>query len=270
MSEHYSNHHYPHHHYPKSYAVVIPAYNESATIREVAKKALRHAPLVIVVDDGSSDDTAAQLQGLDVEVLRNKTNSGKGGSIWRGLYHAINKGADAVFTLDGDGQHDPNDIPDLLNEARINPHAMIIGARLLNRENAPKARLFANNFADFWVSWAAGQFVQDSQSGFRLYPKSLIENVKVGISRKHSFVFESEIAIEAGRLGHKIICCPIVSQYHDNARPSHFKASSDITKIVLMITWKLVSRGTYAHGLVRSLVQRARYQRLKKASQVNT
>jgi len=256
--------------YPKSHAVVIPAYNERATIREVAQKALQHAPLVIVVDDGSTDGTAAQLQGLPVEVLRNEANMGKGGTVWRGLHHAIGKGAEAVFTLDGDGQHDPSDIPDMLNEARINPHAMIIGARLLNRENAPKGRLFANNFADFWVSWAAGQFVQDSQSGFRLYPKSLVENVKVGISRKHSFVFESEIAIEAGRRGHKIICHPIVSQYHENARPSHFKAGSDITKIVLMITWKLVSRGTYAHGLVRSLVQRARYQRLKKATEVNT
>ena len=261
---------HPNQHYPKSYAVVIPAYNESATIRQVAQKTLQHAPLVIVVDDGSNDGTAAQLEGMAVEVLRNETNIGKGGSIWRGLHHAISKGAEAVFTLDGDGQHDPNDIPDLLNEARINPHAMIIGARLLNRENAPKGRLFANNFADFWVSWAAGQFVQDSQSGFRLYPKSLIENVKVGTHRSRSFVFESEIAIEAGRRGHKIICYPIVSQYHENARPSHFKAGADITKIVLMITWKLVSRGTYAHGLVRSLVQRAKHQKMKKTSQANT
>lgn len=257
------------HQYPKTYAVVIPAYNEAATIRRVAQKALQHASLVIVVDDGSSDDTAAQLEGMAVEVLRNEANMGKGGSLWRGLQHAINKGAEAVFTLDGDGQHDPGDIPDLLNEARINPHAVVIGARLLNRENAPKARLFANNFADFWVSWAAGQFVQDSQSGFRLYPKTLIENVKVGIHRSRSFVFESEILIEAGRRGHKIICYPIVSQYHADARPSHFNAGADITKIVLMITWKLVSRGTYAHGLVRSLTQRARYQRMKKASQVN-
>jgi hypothetical protein len=130
--------------------------------------------------------------------------------------------------------------------------------------------LFANNFADFWVSWAAGQFVQDSQSGFRLYPKSLIETVKVGTHRSRGFVFESEILIEAGRHGHKIISYPIVSQYQENARPSHFNAVSDITKIVLMITWKLVSRGTYAHGLVRALVQRAKHQRMKKASQVNT
>ncbi|WP_455211394.1 glycosyltransferase family 2 protein [Kaarinaea lacus] len=256
-------------HYPKSYAVVIPAYNESATIRQVAQQALQHASMVIVVDDGSSDETAAQLKGINVEVLRNKTNLGKGGSLWRGLQHAISQGAEAVLTLDGDGQHDPRDIPDLLNEARINPHAMVIGARLLNRENAPKARLFANNFADFWVSWAAGQFVQDSQSGFRLYPKSLIETVNISTQRSRSFVFESEILIEAGRRGHKIICTPIVSQYYENARPSHFNAGSDITKIVLMITWKLVSRGTYAHGLVRSLVQRARHQKMKKTSQVN-
>ena len=256
--------------YPKSYAVVIPAYNEAATIRQVALSALQHAPLVIVVDDGSNDDTAAQLEGMNVEVLRNEVNMGKGGSLWRGLQHAINKGAEAVFTLDGDGQHDPGDIPDLLNEARINPNAVVVGARLLNRENAPKARLFANNFADFWVSWAAGQFIQDSQSGFRLYPKSLIENVEVSTHRSRSFVFESEIIIEAGRRGHKIICAPIMSKYFENARPSHFNAGADITKIVLMIAWKLVSRGTYVQGLARSLVQRAKHQRLKKTSQANT
>ena len=256
--------------YPKSYAVVIPAYNEAATIRQVAHAALQHSPLVIVVDDGSSDGTAAQLKDMNVEILRNVTNLGKAGSLWRGLQYAISQGAQAVMTLDGDGQHDPHDIPDLLNEARINPHAVIIGARLLNRENAPKARLFANNFADFWVSWAAGQFVQDSQSGFRLYPRSLIENVSINCHRSRSFVFESEILIEAGRRGHAIISTPIVSLYHENARPSHFHAGSDITKIVLMITWKLVSRGTYANGLLRSLVQRARYQRAKKTSQVNT
>jgi len=257
-------------HYPRSHAVVIPAYNEAATIRQVVKAALLHSPLVIVVDDGSSDGTAAQLEDINVEVLRNEINLGKAGSLWRGLQHAISKGAEAVITLDGDGQHNPHDIPDLLNEARINPQAVVIGARLLNRENAPKARLFANNFADFWVSWAAGQFVQDSQSGFRLYPRSLIENVNVPCHRSRSFVFESEVIIEAGRRGHRIISIPIVSVYHENARPSHFNAGSDITKIVLMITWKLVSRGTYAHGLVRSLIQRARHQRAKKTSQVNT
>lgn len=257
--------------YPKSFAVVIPAYNESATIRQVATAALQHSPVVIVVDDGSSDDTTDQLQDLNVEVLRNVTNLGKAGSLWRGLEYAItHKGAEAVITLDGDGQHDPRDIPDLLNEARINPHSVVIGARLLNRENAPKARLFANNFADFWVSWAAGQFVQDSQSGFRLYPKSLINNVNVPHSHSRGFVFESEILIEAGRRGHKIISTPIASKYHENARPSHFKAGQDITKIVLMITWKLVSRGTYAQGLVRSLIQRTKYLRSKKASEVNS
>ena len=135
-------------HYPKSYAVVIPAYNEAATIRQVTKAALQHSPLVIVVDDGSSDDTAAQLQDMNVEVLRNKTNLGKAGSLWRGLQHAINKGADAVMTLDGDGQHDPHDIPDLLNEARINPHAVVIGARLLNPVvTLPSAACLSTNAA---------------------------------------------------------------------------------------------------------------------------
>lgn len=253
--------------YPAPFAVVIPAYNEAATIRDVAQRALQHCPLVIVVNDGSSDDTAGQLTGLDVVLLNNNGNQGKAASLWRGLQHAVEQGAQAAITLDGDGQHDPRDIPDLLNEARLEYKSLIIAARLLNRDNAPKARLFANNFADFWVSWACGQFVQDSQSGFRLYPAQLIKDVRVPVRRERSFVFESEVAIEAARLGYSITAVPIESRYHANARPSHFRPGTDITRIVLMIAWKLISRGLYAQGLYRSLTQRARYQKIKKAGE---
>ena len=241
------------HQYPKTYAVVIPAYNEAATIRRVAQKALQHASLVIVVDDGSSDDTAAQLEGMAVEVLRNEANMGKGGSLWRGLQHAINKGAEAVFTLDGDGQHDPGDIPDLLNEARINPHAVVIGARLLNRENAPKARLFANNFADFWISWAAGRRIRDSQSGFRLYPARALRQVQIEHDKRHGFVFESEFLIEAANQGFGFQTVAIASCYPEQARASHFRPVADISLIVRMVAGRLFRRGMYPQGLWRSL-----------------
>jgi GT2 family glycosyltransferase len=209
--------------------------------------------LVIVVDDGSNDGTVAQLREVNVTVLQNHGNQGKAASLWRGMQHALKQGAEAVVTLDGDGQHEPADIPALIAKAREHSTRLVIAARLLNRENAPKARLFANNFADFWVSWACGQPVYDSQSGFRLYPAQLLRKVEVPHHRSRSFVFESEILIQAARLGFPIASVPIASRYHTSARASHFRPVADITRIVLMISWKLISRGGYLPGLYRYL-----------------
>jgi len=234
-------------------AIVIPAYNEEATIREVASRALEYCPLVIVVDDGSSDNTIGELEGVAVTLLRNERNSGKATSLWNGMQHAMAQGAEAIITLDGDNQHDPADIPRLVAAAERLPQHVIIAARLANRENAPKARLFANNFADFWVSWAAGQWVHDSQSGFRLYPAALLNEAVREASLQHGFVFESEILIEAGRRGYPIVSVPIASVYRHGARASHFRPVVDITLIVRMIAWKLIKGGMYLPGLWRAL-----------------
>lgn len=234
-------------------AVVIPAYNEEATIREVATRALEYCPQVIVVDDGSSDNTVGELEGVAVTLLRNAQNSGKAASLWNGMQQAMAQGADAIITLDGDNQHDPADIPRLVEAAKRLPQHVIIAARLANRENAPKARLFANNFADFWVSWAAGQWVHDSQSGFRLYPSALLREAVSDETLKHGFVFESEILIEAGRNGYPVVSVPIASVYRHGARASHFRPVADISLIVRMIAWKIIKRGLFLPGLWRAL-----------------
>lgn len=234
-------------------AVVIPAYNEEATIRDVAARALEQLPRVIVVDDGSTDATVEKLAGLPVVLLRNGRNSGKAATLWHGINFSVAKGARAVITLDGDGQHRPEDIPSLLAAAKRHPESLVIAARVLNTENAPKARLFANRFADFWISWAGGRWVQDSQSGFRLYPAKLIETVDVGHDSARGFVFESEIIIEALRHGFDCEAMPIASIYRHGARKSHFRPVADITRIVLMVAGKLLRRGFYPKGLWRAL-----------------
>lgn len=237
-------------------AVVIPAYNEAATIRDVAGRTLKQCAQVIVVDDGSTDETFAQLDGLEVTVLLNEQNAGKAASLWRGMQQGMAMGCDAVITLDGDGQHDPADIPLLIAAAERCPQHVVIGARLGNRESAPKARLFANNFADFWISWASGQWVHDSQSGFRLYPASLLGEVVNEHSLRHGFVFESEILIEGIRKGYAAVSVPIDSVYRKGARPSHFRPVADITLIVKMVAWKLFRWGMYPMGLWRALRSR--------------
>ena len=112
------------------YVAVIPARNEAATIARVAAGALAGVATVIVVDDGSTDGTHGELEGLPVTLLRNEHNLGKGASLWRGMQHALALGAEGVVTLDGDGQHAPEDISRLLRAARAHPQDIVIGARL--------------------------------------------------------------------------------------------------------------------------------------------
>ena len=234
-------------------AVVIPAYNEAATIRDLVQRCLALVRHVIVVDDGSTDGTADELRGLDIVLLRHAVNQGKASSLWDGMHEARKWPVDGIATLDGDGQHLPEDIPRLLEHFRAAPGTIIIGSRLHEKEKIPRSRYNANRFANFWVAWAAGYPIIDSQSGFRFYPADLLDHVEVAHKRAHCFVFESEILIEAGRAGIVSHPVPIAAIYPTSARASHFRPVIDIAHIVRMIAWKLLKRGMYLRGLWRSL-----------------
>lgn len=234
--------------------VVIPAYNEGATIRDVALRALAQCPRVVVVDDGSTDDTHAALAGLAVTVLRNPVNEGKAAALWRGMQHALREGADAVITLDGDGQHRPEDIPRLMEAASRLPACIIIGSRMAQAAAFPRKRLLANRTANFWISWASGYSIEDSQSGFRLYPAALLRDIELAHDHAHGFVFESEILIEAARRGIYSVPVAIEAIYARAARPSHFRSVIDVMRITRMVAWKLLSRGLYLQGFVRAFL----------------
>jgi glycosyltransferase involved in cell wall biosynthesis len=238
------------------YAAVIPAYNEAATIADVVARTARQVDLVVVVDDGSTDATAAALAGLPITLLRNGANLGKGASLWRGMRHALDLGVAGVLTLDGDGQHAPEEIPRLLAEARARPDAIVVGARTFGREGAPRARYFANRFADFWIGWAAGQPLADSQSGFRVYPAALLRGVEVKHGPARGFVFESELLIAAARRGFGSRAVPVSAIYPRAARPSHFRPVLDIVRITRMVAWQLLRRGMNPAGLRRVLARR--------------
>lgn len=235
---------------PSHIAVVIPAFNEAATIADIVRKAGQYSKLVIVVNDGSTDHTIKTLESLPVTVLNNAVNQGKGKSLLRGAEYAIEQGASSVITLDGDGQHQPEDIPLLLEQAASDPETIIIAARLRARHAAPPLRRFANAFADFWISWAAGQQIRDSQSGFRLYPADVFNKCNTSSDK---FVFESEILIDAAHEGIYSRSIAIDTVYHKNARASHFRPAADTWAIVMMVAKKLIIRGFYPQGLVRSL-----------------
>jgi len=239
------------------FAIVIPAFNEEKTIVDICQRALQQAQFVILIDDGSSDRTLELINTLpktsadnaQLIVIANETNLGKAASLWKGMQCAEQLGVDAVITLDADGQHCPEDIPRFIATATQQPNTIIIGARLAEKSAIPAKRYYANKIANFWLSWAAGYVIDDSQSGFRLYPCELIRKLSPNVERSKSFVFESEILIDAAKFEFRSIPIKIEAIYNADARPSHFRGVTDIALITRMVAGSLVSRGLYPVGL---------------------
>jgi glycosyltransferase involved in cell wall biosynthesis len=234
-------------------AVVIPAYNEAATIAGIVHRARQQVERVFVVDDGSRDDTAAQAEAAGAVVIRQPKNQGKGASLWRGMQTALAQGAEAVITLDADGQHRPEDIPKLLEARQRWPGCPIIAARLKCREAAPPLRRFANGMADFWVSWAAGCPIPDTQSGFRLYPAEFLRHATGPEPERRGFAFESALLMQAGCQRRYPGLVVIETIYHAQGRPSHYRPWRDTLRIVNLVGGSLIKRGMYPLGLLRSL-----------------
>ena len=246
-------------------AVVIPALDELPTIRDVVMRALREVERVIVVDDGSTDGTGAALQGLPVTVLRNPANRGKAASLRRGMVCALMDGASAIVTLDADAQHRPEDIPRFIAAHLRDPSALIVGARLHEKDRIPRARYLANRFANFWIAWAAGYPISDTQSGFRLYPASVLAAIDVRNDKSAGFVFESAVLINAAHRGVTSVAVSISAIYESGARRSHFRPVVDILLIARMVAWKLLSRGMNIPGLIRSRRSPERAQQSRMA-----
>ena len=149
-------------------AVVIPAFNEERTIETIVRQTLPICADVVVVNDGSTDNTADILATLPIRVVHHETNLGKGASLLSGMRAAMDLGADTVLTMDADGQHLPASIAGILDRADQTPGCLVVGSRLHDRDAFPNARFQANEVANFWISWAAGQWIADTQCGMRL------------------------------------------------------------------------------------------------------
>lgn len=250
-------------------AVLIPAYNEAGTIRSVAEAALAYTPHVIIVDDGSTDSTADVLQGLPVQLIRNPVNRGKAVSLWTGMCSACRLGIDALITLDADGQHRPQDIPRFIRAAQQNPGKIIIGARLHDKTSFPAKRYYANKISSFCVSWIIGYPIDDTQSGFRLYPISLLEKLQARPANTQGFVFETDILFRAKALGYRCTSIRIDAIYSDDLRPSHFRAGRDALLITRYLLWQGLKRGLNPLGLCKasfhSLVSGSRFKDLNRS-----
>jgi len=238
--------------------VVIPALNEVSTLHAVASHALRHHFPIVVIDDGSSDGTGRSLDGLPVTLLRNPVNLGKAESLWRGFQFAMERGAKAIVSLDADGEHNPDDICRLVAAWRAHPHTLVIGARRRDWRLMHTLRFIANRTADFWISWAAGYSIQDTQSGFRVYPTSLLQKIRIRHGMARSFVFESEFLIKAARLGHTSVPIQINASPRKVGCRSHFRPVMDTLRIAGMLFYQIHRSGFSPIGLYRTLLGRDR------------
>ncbi len=232
---------------PTRVAVVIPALNEERAIRRVVSEALAICSRLILIDDGSSDQTLARVADLPIERIHHPRPLGKGHSLREGFRRARELGFDAVLSMDGDGQHLAADIPRLLAAARAHPEHIVIGARIRNKESQPAARRRANAVADWGISWGCGIPVADTQSGQRYYPLAALELAESLTAE--DFVFEAALLIAATReraLG--VVSVPIDSRYEGGSRGSHFRPVRDVTRI----TWYTIRRVVHYGSVVAS------------------
>ena len=192
--------------------VIIPTYNEAKAIADLVKEIKRQGLDVLVVDDGSGDNTGQIAKDAGAIVLRNEINQGKGASLIKGFNYALSQDYDAVITMDGDGQHLPEDIPYFIRLAAYSDGAIFIGNRMQRTKNIPLVRYLTNKFMSWLLSAIAKQKIPDTQCGFRLIKKEVLRKVPLATSKYET---ESEILIRASRLGFKIESVPIKAIYRE-------------------------------------------------------
>ncbi len=204
---------------------LIPGYQEGPRIAAVVEAARRHLP-VVVVDDGSTDDTAVQAEAAGAIVLVQRPNAGKGAALRAGFRHALEHGAAAVVTLDADGQHDPAEIPAFLAAFEATHAELIIGRRDFG--SMPPVRRLSNTLGGWVFSAAVGRRVADNQSGYRLIGRRLMTALLD--SDEPGFEFEVEMIARCIALGLPIADVPIRTIYA--GEPSHIRPWRHFTEFL--------------------------------------
>jgi glycosyltransferase involved in cell wall biosynthesis len=198
--------------------VLIPTYNEAKEIVGLINK-IQHQDLdVLVVDDGSKDHTARIAKESGAAVIRNTKNEGKGASLVKGFRYCLEHDYDVCITMDGDGQHLPQDLPHFIRKALHSPSPIIIGNRMESVGTMPLIRIATNRFMSWLISYLAGQEIPDTQCGFRLIKRELLKKVNL---RTNKYEMESEILVQASRLGYKIESIPVKSVYSSEKSRIH-------------------------------------------------
>ncbi|MDE0469138.1 MAG: glycosyltransferase family 2 protein [Candidatus Poribacteria bacterium] len=213
--------------------LLLPAYNESKTIGEIIQESSEFISEIVVIDDGSSDETGEIAIASGAVCLSNAMNRGKGSALRKGFAYALAHGYELIFTMDSDHQHEPADIPRFLEHFHNTRPDILIGARIKHdsRVLMPLHRRVNNRLISYVGSKLCGQQVPDFQSGYRLIRADVLQQVHLETERYET---ESELLIKAGRLGFRIESLPIQTRYGDEV--SHIKPLREMwlfTKLLL-------------------------------------
>ena len=214
------------------YVALIPAFNAAETIGDVIRGIRQLGLPVVVVDDGSRDTTAAVAAEQGAVVISHLRNEGKGAALRTGFQYALRETYDGVITVDSDGQHDPAEIPRLIEAGERQHAGLVVGNRMGNGQAMPPLRRWTNRVMSRIVSMVSRQHIPDSQCGFRLIRKELLASVPLTATR---YEIETELLLAAGRKRWKTVSVPVQSIYH--GRPSHIRPLQDTWRFLQLI-WR--------------------------------
>jgi glycosyltransferase involved in cell wall biosynthesis len=213
-------------------AAVIPAYNEGRTIAKVVEGIRRVVDRVIVVDDGSSDDTADRARAVGAEVSAHAANAGKGAAVRTGLARVFAEDFTHVLLLDADMQHLPEEAAALLAAAGQSGAAVVVGERQFDRSRMPAARYHANRLGSRALSWFVGVPIEDTQCGFRVFRVDAIRTLALTAS---GYEIETEMLIKVRRRGGRVAAVPITAVY--SGQRSKLRPIPDTTRTCFLAVY---------------------------------
>jgi glycosyltransferase involved in cell wall biosynthesis len=217
----------------KNICVIVPTYNNHKTLKRVLDSVLLYTKDIIIVNDGSTDKTLIILENYpQITQIQYAKNRGKGMALRKGFEKAIHLGYDYAITIDSDGQHFASDIPLFISEIPNNTSVLLIGSRNMMQEGVPKKSSFGNKFSNFWFWFETGNRLEDTQSGFRLYP---LKHIPVNYFTT-KFEFEIEVIVRSAWKGIPVKNIPIQVLYDPEERVSHFRPFQDFTRISILNT----------------------------------
>ncbi len=211
---------------------IVPAFNEARSIADVVAGLHGIVSHVLIVDDGSTDQTAARARAAGAEVLSRGTNTGKGSAVRAGLAHVMTGPFTHVLLLDGDLQHRPSEASLLLDAAERTGADLVLGERQFSREGMPAARYHANRIGSRALSWFVGAPVQDSQCGFRVCRLDALRNLPL---RARGYEIETEMLVKLRRRGARLASVPITAVY--TAERSKLRPVRDTTRTCFLAVY---------------------------------
>lgn len=219
--------------------VVVPAFNEAATIADVVRgaSACAHVTQVVVVDDGSTDGTGERATEAGAHLLRHAQNRGKGHAVRTGLAHALAQPATHVLLMDGDLQHRPADVPALLDAARAPDIDLVVGERIFDKRSMPSSRYYSNVIGSRALSAFIGSRIRDSQSGFRAIRCDVLRGLTLSAT---GYEVETEMLIKLTRRGARMTSVPVQLSY---GAKSKLRPIRDTTRTCfLAVYYRFLSR----------------------------